>query len=338
MDIRVTPFGAADETALGRAYEIEVAARDVDAPDLPPCCRQRFFGGFHHPRPGEELRAALALRDGQPAGYVRISLPQRENRENALVTLVVHPEHRRHGVGRALYDHTVRLLREIGRKRILADSVIGLPGSAGTTPGAAFAAAMGAHAALTDIRRRLDVTALDQDALDRLLAESWPRAAGYSVVRWPGPAPDEYAEDVAYLDSRLLEDAPLGDLTMEAERPDVARKRAVEATNTAWGKRWYNCGVRHDATGRLVAWTAINFSASVAWHAYQSITLVEPRHRGHRLGTIIKIENLRYVLAHEPALRYIDTYNAAENDHMIAINDALGFQAVDGLMNWQVTI
>ena len=159
-----------------------------------------------------------------------------------------------------------------------------------------------------------------------------------SIVRWRGRTPDEYAADVAYLDSRLIGDAPLGDLTWEPPTPDVTRLRGMEAALDARGLYSYNCGARHDATGRLVAWTALGRNTSCDWHAFQQITLVEPRHRGHRLGTIVKIENLRHIRVHEPALRFIDTYNAAVNDYMISINEAMGFRAVAGLNSWQVTI
>jgi len=250
----------------------------------------------------------------------------------------VHPEHRRRGAGRALYEYAVRLVRDQGRKRLIGESISTPPGAAQTGPGDAFAAAIGAHAALADVRRRLDVTALDQAGLDRLLDAARARADGYSLVRWTGRTPDGYADDVAYLDSRLTEDAPLGDLTWEPPKPDVTRLRGVEAALAARRNRSYHSGMRHDATGRLVAWTMLAFTATSAWHAFQQITLVEPRHRGHRLGTIVKIENLRYALVHEPGLRVIDTYNAAVNDHMISINEAMGFRVVGGLNSWQSAV
>ncbi|MGI5213093.1 GNAT family N-acetyltransferase [Plantactinospora sp. CA-290183] len=347
MDIVVTPFDAADDVAIERGYEILADARAAEAPDLPRYCRQRFVGGFRHPMPGEEQRHALAHLDDVPVGYLTVTLPQLENLENAQLTLAVHPGYGRRGVGRALYGYAVRLLRDLGRKRVVAETVSTLADPAtgtaadpasGATPGDAFALAMGGHFALADVRRRLDVAAVDSPALDRLLDAARLRAAGYSVVRWPDRTPEEYVDDVAYLDSRLVGDAPLGDLTWDSPVPDVARLRGIEAGLEARGMRWYNCGVRHDATGRLVAWTMIGLAASCDWHAYQQITLVEPRHRGHRLGTIIKIENLRYALEREPALRFIDTYNAASNTYMISINEAMGFRPVAALHSWQATI
>ncbi|GAB3968139.1 GNAT family N-acetyltransferase [Plantactinospora veratri] len=338
MDTVVTPLDVADVAATERAYEIESSARTVDQPDVPTLSRQRFFAALRRPWPGDEDRHALGYLDGVAVGYLAVSLPQRENLENAGLVLAVHPEYRRRGVGRALYEQAVRLVRQEGRKRIIGEVANMSPEAAPTTPGDAFAAAMGAKPALADIRRRLDLTTLDETELDRLLTEGLARAEGYSIVRWRGATPDEYAEDVAYLDSRLISDAPLGDLTWEAARPDVGRLREMEEAYHERGQYWYNSGARHDATGRLVAWTGIGMNTSCDWHAFQQITLVEPAHRGHRLGTVIKVDNLRHIREHEPALRVVDTYNAASNDYMISINEALGFRAVAGLNTWQVTL
>ena len=73
-------------------------------------------------------------------------------------------------------------------------------------------------------------------------------------------------------------------------------------------------------------------------HAWQNVTIVDPDHRGHRLGMWIKVANLRYLMAHEPAVRAIDTWNAASNTHMIAINEAVGFRPVDAWGMWQQEI
>ena len=43
-------------------------------------------------------------------------------------------------------------------------------------------------------------------------------------------------------------------------------------------------------------------------------------------------------MRHEPQVRVIDTWNAAVNEHMIAINEAMGFRAVDAWVNWQMNL
>jgi hypothetical protein len=200
-----------------------------------------------------------------------------------------------------------------------------------------FVTSRGFKPALGEVRRRLDVTALDQPALDRMLADGWAKADGYRLVRWIDLAPDELLDDVAYLDSRLLLDAPMGDLDWEPPKTDADRVRKGQAAITARGRTQYHTGAVHEETGRLVAWTTLDTGATSKWHSFQNITIVEPRHRGHRLGAIVKVENLRWFLAEQPQITTIDTWNAAVNDHMISINEAMGFRPVDAWTDNQVS-
>ena len=112
---------------------------------------------------------------------------------------------------------------------------------------------MGAKAALPEIRRRLDLDIVDRAGWSRLLADARSRASGYSVVRWIDTAPDETVGDVARLEGRLLLDAPMGDLIVEAENVDVDRIRSTEEMLRRRGRRSYHVGARHDASGRLAA-------------------------------------------------------------------------------------
>ncbi|MEU6074635.1 GNAT family N-acetyltransferase [Micromonospora sp. NPDC047074] len=339
MGVTIARIEAADQAAIDEAYRIGVLATEVDLPDFPPFCRRRFEALIRQPQPGAGPLWALARLDGVPAGYVLLDLPQLDNTENATVDLVVHPAYRRRGVGRALHEHAVRLLRERGRKRMLGMAVATLPGGpARSGAAAAFAASTGAQPALAEVRSRLDTAGLDHDGLAASLAGARSRAAGYRTVRWQGHTPEAYVADVAYLDGRLMADAPLGDVEWEPERVDAERLRGTERALDARGRRRYHTAVRHEASGRLVAWTLLDVGASADWHAFQQITIVDPDHRGHRLGLLAKIENLRHLLAHEPAVRAIDTFNAAENSHMITINEQLGFRPVDAWTDWQLRI
>lgn len=119
---------------------------------------------------------------------------------------------------------------------------------------------------------------------------------------------------------------------------DADRIRGRERALDARGVRRYNAGAVHEASGRLAAWSMLSLDANTTRHAWQQITIVDPDHRGHRLGLFTKIENLEHALAHEPGLRTIDTYNAAENAHMIAINEQLGFRPAAGSTDWQLAI
>jgi GNAT superfamily N-acetyltransferase len=337
MDIVVTPLDTADGAAAEQAYQIMLAAEAQEV-DL-PLCRDAVFGTFRHPWPGNHRERFLAYVEGVAVGYLEVSLPTLDNLENAELEVNVLPAYRRRGIGRMLFEHATAVARENGRKRLQAMSVQSLPGGVKRDEaGVGFAESLGFKAALTDVRRRLVVSTVDDAVLADLLAKAWERAAGYSLVQWRDEAPEEYINDIAYLDGRLFSDAPSGDLALEAQKMDAARIRAGEVARMARKRRLYQTGVRHDATDRLVAFTALDFTNTVPEHALQQITIVDPDHRGHRLGTVVKVANYQFVREREPAMERIDTWNAGVNDYMISINEAMGFRPLDGWVNWQLEL
>jgi GNAT superfamily N-acetyltransferase len=332
----ISALDPADPAAIAGAFEVLRLAREHDIPDFPAPCRRRFEAELTVPWPGEEVWRWVARDGAEVVALLALSLPTLDNLENADIYVVVKPTHRRRGVGRELYRLAVAEAKARGRRRFMGFSPTTLPGGVARDPApAAFATAMGMANALDDVRRRLDLSTVDEATLDGLLAAAWSKAAGYSLVRWTGRVPDEYVDDVALLDSRLVTDAPLGDLVWEAEKVDAARIRAGERVRELYGTRSFSTAARHDETGRVVAWSALGQEYCLRDHAWQGITIVDPAHRGHRLGTVVKVENLRYAQANLPDLRYIDTWNAAVNDYMISINEAMGFRPVDAWHNWQ---
>ncbi|MFS8479496.1 MAG: GNAT family N-acetyltransferase [Micromonosporaceae bacterium] len=339
MGIDIQTLDPYDDAAIDAILRVQRAARAVDIPDFPPPCRDSFVGLVRHEVSFQRLETRVARRHGEVVGYVQLALPLRDNTENSEIELGVHPEHRRRGVGRALYTHAVALLRDLGRKRTAGYTTEALPdGPERPRAGSAFAEAMGAHRALGEVRRRLDLSTADTADYPKLLAAAWERATGYRLVQWRDRVPDAYAADVGYLDSRMVTDAPMGDLAWEPENIDVSRIRESEGARAARQTRVYSTGLVHERSGRLVAATALGIERGNPWHAFQWFTIVDPDHRGHRLGTVAKLENLRYARTHEPDLRVIDTWNAAVNEHMISINETMGFRAVDATIAWQQEI
>ena len=62
--------------------------------------------------------------------------------------------------------------------------------------------------------------------------------------------------------------------------------------------------------------------------AHQHDTSVLREHRGHRLGLLLKAEMMRWLAEQEPQIAAIDTWNAETNDHMIAVNERLGYRVM----------
>ena len=313
--LRIVPL--TDERA---AYEIDRAAAEADTPDIPFRSFETYRARLRHEWPGSRTEQYLAVDDETPVGHLELFLPQLDNLANVIVELFVHPDHRRRGAGRALLTFATRRTTELGRRHLIGEAVAA----------DAFAKAAGAIPALVEIRSRLDVTGP--------LPDHSPAAAGYRLVRWTDEAPAELLDDLGYLDSRLNEDAPTGDLAVESEKVDAARVRAAEETLRLRRRTTFHTGAVHEDSGRLVAWTMIASENDTGWHAWQNITIVDPDHRGHGLGLTIKNHNLRYARTARPGLRAIDTSNAEENEHMIRINRAMGFRPVDRWTQWQLTV
>src|SRR6185369_8557299 len=311
VSIQVTPLSRTDIAGLEAFVAVEHAAQREDVPDFPVLSTRASLIRLSHDWPGQRTRLFVATdseKPTDPLGMLEVGLPYLDNTELAHVDLRVHPNHRRRGIGRALYEVAVSFARENGRRVIHAETVTTVPGGPPRDPGdgyRAFAEAMGAKVGLSEVRRRLDLDTVDRSGWDEASAVAGTHAVGYSLVRWTGTTPDDLIADVAALDSRLNLDAPMGDLTIEAERIDAARTREIEEMIRIRGRRPYHCGLRHDASGALAAWTHLTYDPDQTEHAWQQITIVDPAHRGHRLGILVKVENLRHALAHEPGTRWM---------------------------------
>lgn len=61
-------------------------------------------------------------------------------------------------------------------------------------------------------------------------------------------------------------------------------------------------------------------------------------YRGHRLGMLLKVANLLQLANESPTAALVVTTNAAENQHMLAINERLGFRPVGYTGAWKKTV
>ncbi len=60
----------------------------------------------------------------------------------------------------------------------------------------------------------------------------------------------------------------------------------------------------------------------------QDDTAVLRAHRGHRLGMLLKAGMVLWLAEAEPQLETVDTWNAESNEHMIRVNEALGYRVM----------
>jgi GNAT superfamily N-acetyltransferase len=337
--VEIVRLDADDTHGLAAWYDLRAAVVAHDVPDLAPPNRPRLMATLSHPWPGIDTQVRVAWEQDQVVGATVLRLPYLENTSIGYVDLEVHPAHRRRGIGSALLADLFEAARNEGRT-ILEGNVVtaladGPPRDAG---GPAFARRLAAGPALGEVRRRLTVDDGLDTRLDIVATDIASHTAGYEAVHWFNHAPDDVVGKVAELESRLVHDAPTGDLVVEPEVFDVKRIRDMEATRTSKGDRCFNTAIRHRESGTVAAISLIAVDPGDDVHAWQQITIVDPAHRGHRLGLMVKLANLRHLIKHVPTMRDIDTFNAAANAHMIAVNERLGFRPIDQWDVWQVPV
>lgn len=277
----------------------------------------------------------VAVEDGVDVAYGTARLPLLDNFFGATVSLSVLPSRRSRGVGTTFAEAMLEFLRSEGRTNAVWS--VGSPVGE-ESPGCAFSRAMGAQVALSSLRRELDLRNVDDRELDNLVGaqiKGWD--SDYEIVTWADRAPDHLVEGVAQLVGRMSTDTPRGDLLFELEMWDASRWREKEDDAFRAGRRRLAAGAV-DHSGHLVAFTDIGAWALDPVVAEQWNTIVDPDHRGHRLGLATKVANLRNLRREIPGVLRLETWNALENSHMIAINERLGFQIVERVDQYQLAL
>jgi GNAT superfamily N-acetyltransferase len=315
--MRIVQADPADKAVTQACFEVVRAAGETDDPLGPPWSLQRLRGWLEHPVEPTEVWIAVDEATGAIRGWNRLNLPELENRDRAFMFLTVHPSWRRCGTGTALLRHAAGRAAGDGR------SVLGSAAFQGTA-GAAFAVRAGAAPGLVEARRLLDLGKIPAGRITFLREQAARAATGYSLVSWDGRIPEEYLDRYAEVENAMA-DAPHD----AGDQPwiwDAARVREQLDIRQRQGRHIYTLAGLHDASGQLAAVTAVETDPDNPHWGHQLLTAVLREHRGHRLGLLVKTAMLDWLAAAEPAMERIVTGNAAVNQHMIAINEDLGYE------------
>lgn len=287
-------------------------------------------------------------RDVVGAAFLRA--PQVGNTHLLEADLLVHPDHRRQGVGSALLADVERRGRAMGRRLLLTASDHG-PEPDASDPAAiapptgsgrirrrdAFTRFAGRHGLSLEQSERYSVLPLPVDPghLRALRAEA-ERAAGpdYRVITWRDRCPDEWVDQLAVLETRMSTDAPSAGIELTEDPWDADRVRAAEAVSAASGRGSLGAAAVHVPTGTLAGFTELELPHDRPEAVYQEDTLVLREHRGHRLGQLVKAVNLQQLADVRPEARRVHTWNAEENTYMLRINVALGFRPAGVCAVW----
>ncbi len=326
MDI--TRFYPDDTSTVAEVVDVRNAALNADCPDLIPDTALGYAGAIRYGWDGEVPETYVGRSaDGRAAGLLEIHTSEWDNTNLAWLRVIVHPHARRQGYGSALLEAGMKRAGELGRHSIGGDG-LDLPHIV------RFAQAHGFERRASEINRRQHLDRLDRDDLGRLRDEAADAASGYELVRIVGRSPATLLEPIAAMTS-AINDAPTDDLDIEDEVFSAERIAGHENSMLSRGHRLYRLMARHRSTGELAGHTMVAVERERPEIGWQCDTSVVRAHRGHRLGLLLKSEMLHWLAEVEPQLATLDTWNAESNDHMIAVNERLGYRVVARILDFQ---
>ncbi len=328
MDI--SRFGPDDSDQVAAYVEVENAARAADSPWVHPLTLHEADGRLRHGWDGEVATPYVGLVDGVPVAVGSVSTSEWDNLHLAWLGVAVHPEHRRRGLASEMLEALVA--EAAGRGR----TSIGTDGWDAEAP-RSFAKRHGLGEKSRAINRRQHLDAVDWAELERLHAGALAAASAYELVRREGRTPDDELEAVAEM-SASINDAPTDDLDIEDEVFPPERIRAYENAQLARGHRLFRVFARHRETGELAGHTVVVVDDERPELGDQHDTSVVRSHRGHRLGLLLKTDLNLWLRDVQPQLASIDTWNAESNDHMIAVNEAIGYRVMGRELEFQKSI
>jgi len=255
----------------------------------------------------------------------------------AWVDVRVHPDFRGRGIGAAMAERLEQLARSENRTHLIVYIVspdgpgerIEPPTGSGSLPAAntevRFLVGRGYRLEQVVRASRLPLP-LDADDLDARLGTVTAHAGDAFVVHsWTGATPVEFRDDIAALNTRMSTDAPQSGLDEPEDVWTAQRLAEHEAHTTADGTVLLTSAVMHVDEGRLVGFTQLALPTEAGRPVDQYDTLVLKEHRGHGLGMLLKLANLVLLQREHPGFPAVTTWNADENRHMLAVNEALGF-------------
>ncbi|GAA1965027.1 GNAT family N-acetyltransferase [Terrabacter lapilli] len=281
-------------------------------------------------RTGTKKRVDLAAWScGRVVGALEVQLPLLDNTDAAMLWLSVRAEARGRGIGAALLAQAERIGVDHGRSLFFAETEWA---EGGHDASESFATAHGFVVGMTVVRSEMALPA-DRVTLGSLV--SAPGAGDYVFDGYVDHMPQAWLADRAVLQQRMSTDAPTDGLALEEEAWDADRLREQQERLLSAGRRIVETVARHEPTGRIVGFTQVSVSASEPALGYQQDTLVLREHRGHGLGLRLKAANALAVMDALPGVTAVRTWNAASNEHMLAVNRRLGYTTDGWSREWQ---
>lgn len=320
-DVRLTAdFETASiEEAYG-AVERRTEEQQRTSMSSTPYWDVRHYGAFLPAADGPEVMA----------GILQLQVPLNENLDMVHFTLETLQAHRGRGVARRLVEQLELDRQELGRPRLTVYGTVADVEQDVDDPDLPInriAHRLGLTRRNVAVARYLDLPVPD-GVLAAMEAEASPRLGDYQILVWHGFPPQEHWLRYGALLTQLDFDEPDEDVELEPQHYDEERIRVAFERRAASGIVPI-IAVAVAPDGSLVAHSELEYrdnpGTTLVW---QENTLVMPGHRGHRLGLALKAATHRKLNEVAPQMRRCLTWNSHVNDHMIGINEKMGYRVL----------
>jgi GNAT superfamily N-acetyltransferase len=335
MDI--IPLDRDDDVMLKELYGVAVRSEAVSRVQPIRRSHEEFVKQVRFDFPGEREEGAVAVVDGTPVGWVRLTFPQRDNLDKAWFHLEVDPQYRRQGAGSALAQWCEEQARAERRAMLLAEVFVPV-GDRDSHPDREFALKRGYSVTSVEIVRSLKLP-VDPELLAREKARSAATMGDeYEVSVHVDGVPKELRQGVVDASNRLILDAPTGEVEFEADSMTVEDLDTLLDHLRDTGRTIVTAVAVHRESGVVAAYTDLAWPQADQDVVFQWGTLVLPEHRGHRLGMAVKVANLEELARAAPERRHVQTMNDEQNPWMVQINKDLGFEIIEEALSMRKSL
>jgi GNAT superfamily N-acetyltransferase len=329
--LELTDVDVHDEAALRDWYDVWRAGQPHRPAEIIPSWESARVP-LMTPRDDFDIVLLGVRGAGTLVGAGLLNLPMADNPTVAYSEVVVHPDHRRRGVGTALVDELERLARAEGRERLLGEVFVPAGQETGTTGDMRFAEARGYAVANREGMKALRLAEAEH-LWPALEAEVDEALGDYRVVTWRDVCPPEHLESFAAALSTVMGLIPQGELDLDDRAWTAEGIRTYEQHRLEVGLVTIETAAV-EPDGTVVGLTGVRTHAADPRVARIGVTMVLPEHRGHRLGLATKLASHRALRAQVPGCELVVTSNAEVNTHMNVINEWMGYQQLETLVEY----
>lgn len=327
--VDIEQINPSNQAALKAWWEVGQAA-NAHRPGKPWPLWEQSRVALPSPNPERGLTLLGAIDGREMVGAGILIRPLKENLHTAMAFAYVRPDRTREGTGRRVAAELEVVAGGDGRTTLQSEAYLPPDGSGGASE--AFAIAMGYAVASRESIKELTLT--DFVARRDALHASAPVPDGYRIITFDTVCPDDHLDSFGHLLGKLMDEVPLGDLDLEASEWTPERIREAEQRQRAIG-RHVHTAMAIAPDGEVAGVSDVRVDEDDPAYGQVGITIVDPAHRGRRLGLALKVATHDAAVATYPALVSVDTSNAEVNTWMNAVNDALGYRTIETLLELQ---